>query len=146
MPNFCDRTTQKKHTYLQYSSSTAKQSFSHFLRNMVSHVQLQNIKSIALRLNSKISKYWLSPVSICRKSGSCAPFSWPASRKPLYEAGAGDVKRGLENAGLKATQKCLCDCNFPRSRSTSGTGAKFKVAYVFREKKHKHTRGMVHVD
>lgn len=46
---------------------------------------------------SKISKYWLSPVSIYRKSGSCVPFSWPASRKPLCEAKAGDVKMGLEN-------------------------------------------------
>lgn len=125
--SFCDRTTHtQKHTCLQYGSAIAKHSFSHFLWNMMSHVQLQNIKSIALRTNSKISKYWLSPVRICRKSGSCTPILWPASRKPLYEAGAGDVKRGSENADLKATQKCLCDCNLPRVKVNQWTGAELK--------------------
>lgn len=61
---------------------------------MMSHVQLWSIELFALMMDSRISKYWLSPVSIYRKSGSCVPFSWPGSRKPLYEAGAGDVRGG----------------------------------------------------
>lgn len=96
---------------------------------------------------SKISKYWLSPVSIYRKSGSCVPFSWPASRKALYEAKTGDVKMGLENQhSFESKPKMALWLKVSPGQGQKNGAEVFSGACVFRERKHKHAGGVVHVD